>query len=434
MRFHFIGIKGSGMSALAILLKKLGHDVQGSDTSDFIFTQNNLKKEKIKILEYSEKNLKGIDVVIVGHAFINSDNIELITARKKKLKMYEYNKFIAEFIEKYYSIAVSGTHGKTTTTSLIFNVLREHFSAGTLIGDGTAFINKNSKYFVFEACEYQDHFLVYHPNVILVNNIEWDHVDYFKSERAFAKSFYKFIKNAKEQVIINGDDKYLKRLKGNNIVRFGLKKGNDYRAKKITTSKEGISYELYHKKKLITKVELPYFGQHMVYNSLAAFATCSSVDVPVEKIIKGLLKFKGVKKRFAETIINDDVYIDDYAHHPSEIRATIKAVRQKYPGKKIIAFFKGDRYSRIKIFGKKIAKELAKADRAYVLEFASFTKKEANVEIDASYITSFNKKVELLGDNEETYGKLASESNVVYLMMSSKNMLDTIEKIKVYKG
>ena len=434
MRFHFIGIKGSSMSALAILLKKLGHDVQGSDTSDFIFTQNNLKKEKIKILEYSEKNLKGIDVVIVGHAFINSDNIELITARKKKLKMYEYNKFIADFIEKYYSIAVSGAHGKTTTTSLIFNVLREHFSAGTLIGDGTAFINKNIKYFVFEACEYQDHFFVYYPNVILVNNIEWDHVDYFKSKRAFAKSFYRFIENAKEQVIINGDDKYLKRVKGNNIVRFGLKKRNDYRAKKVTTSKEGISYELYHKKKLVTKVELPYFGEHMVYNSLAAFATCSSVDIPVEKIIKGLLKFKGVKKRFAETIINDDVYIDDYAHHPSEIRATIKAVRQKYPGKKIIAFFKGDRYSRIKIFGKKIAKELAKADRAYILEFASFTKKEANIEIDASYITSFNKKVELLGDNEETYGKLARESNVVYLMMSSKNMLDTIEKIKVYKG
>lgn len=434
MRYHFIGIKGSGMSALATIVKKKGNYVQGSDTRDYIFTQENLIKNKIKILDFDKKNLNKIDVIICGHAFIDSNNEELLEAKEKKIKIYEYNEYIAKFIQDYTSIAVCGTHGKTTTTSLVYNTLKQRCKIGCLIGDGTSFINEKSDHFVFEACEYKDHFLVYKPNIIVINNIELDHVDYFKSEKQLIDSFFKFSSNAKNMVVINGDDNNLRCLKAINLFKFGLKSSNDLYVKKIKQDVNGISFDLYFKKRKVKRFSLPFYGKHMLYNSLAAISVGLLFDVDVEDIIKKLNLFKGVKKRFSETIYNDDVYIDDYAHHPSEIKATLAAVRQKYPNKKIIAFFKGDRYSRIKVFGKRIANELSKADQSYILAFPSSSEKEMGIDIDENYIASFSKKIKTFNETEEEYKSLTKEVGVVYLMMSSKNMLETTRNIQKYKG
>ena len=190
MKYYFIGIKGSGMSSLAMLVKDKGNDVRGSDVEEYIFTEEELKRRGIPILNFNKDNINKEDIVIIGHKFIESDNEEVIKAKEEN-KWYEYNDFISEFIKEYYSIAISGSHGKTTTTSLIMNVLNEVDDCGCLIGDGSAHIGDNSNYFVFEACEQKEHFMKYSSDIIVINNIDYDHVDYFKTEDDYINAFYK---------------------------------------------------------------------------------------------------------------------------------------------------------------------------------------------------------------------------------------------------
>ncbi len=424
MKYHFIGIKGSGMSSLSMLLKDKGEEVQGSDVEEYIFTEEELKKRQIPILKFDKNNFEKEDIVIIGHKFINSDNEEVLKAKKEN-KYYEYNEYLKEFMKNYYSIAISGSHGKTTTTSLVAHILNEINDCGYLIGDGTAHISPLSQYFVFEACEQKEHFLKYESNIILINNIDYDHVDYFKSEEEYVKAFYKFAKQVKNKVIVNGDNYYLNMLE--NTLKYGIEEHNDYIARNIEEDENGISYDLYYHNQLIKKVKFPFFGHHMVYNTLGAITIGLYLGLNIEIIEKGLSNFKGVKRRFNELLIEDEVYIDDYAHHPSEIRATLSAVKQKYPHKKIVAFFRGDLYSRVYTFAKEIASALAKADECYVLPFPSCSVKEDGIDIDETYLALFSEKIKFLNENE--YLKLASYHNCVYVFMSSKNMLETRNKI-----
>ena len=424
MKYHFIGIKGSGMSSLSMLLKDKGELVQGSDVDDYIFTEEELKKREIPVLNFDENNFSSEDIIVIGHKFINSENKEVIKAKKEN-KYYEYNDFLKEFIENYYSIAISGSHGKTTITSLVANMLSEIDECGYLIGDGTSHVSPLSNYFVFEACEHKEHFLKYKSDIILINNIDYDHVDYYKSEKAYVNAFYKFVKQAKDKVILNGDDLYLDKIK--NPFKYGISESNDVYAQNIVEDKRGISYDLYYHHKFIKRLEFPFYGHHMVYNTLASIAVGLYLNLNIEIIEKGIKKFKGVKRRFNETIIDDCVYIDDYAHHPSEIRATLNAVKQKYKDKRIIAFFKGDRYSRVYTFAREIASALESADEAFVLPFPSCSVKEEGIEIDETYISLFSERIKSLTELE--YKKLSNYNNCVYVFMSSKNMKEIENKI-----
>ncbi len=425
MNIHMLGIKGTGMSALAILLKDLGHNVKGSDYSKYIFTQGELEKRKICLNEFNTTNLNSIDVLVVGHNFIDSDNIELIEAKKRNIKILEYNECLASLLKDYYSIAVSGSNGKSTTTALISTILNEIEDTSFLIGSGEAKGYKNSEYFTFEACEYKEHFLKYYPNLILVNNIDYDHVDYFKNEKDYVRCFYEFINNSKEKVIVNGDNKYLKKLKG--VIIFGIKNKSMYNARNINYT-NGINYDLYYKNNFIEHIQLEMYGEYMVYNTLAAISVCLTLGLKIDTIIEGLKKFKGVKRRFKETIVNDDVYIDDYAHHPSKIRAIIDAIKSKYKDRKIIAFYRPDRISRLDYFKSSFIKELSKADEAYIMPYISDNHKEKE-SIDR--FLKITDKIKLV--NEEVYKKVSKEENVVYLMMSSKDVSEVKENILKYK-
>lgn len=412
------------MSSLAKLLKDRGDEVRGSDVEEYIFTEEELSKRNIPVLGFNPNNFNSEYVVIIGHNFINSDNEEVVKAKREN-KWYEYNDFISEFIKDYYSIAISGTHGKTTTTALVSLALNEIDECGYLIGDGSAYLSPLSHYFVFEACEHKEHFLKYKSNVILVNNIDYDHVDYYKNKELYINAFYKFIENAKDKVIVNGDDMNLSKLQG--VIKYGLEESNDYIAKNIKEDEQGISYDLFNKDKFVKRVSFPFFGHHMVYNTLGAIVVGLNMNVNIEMIESGLKKFKGVKRRFSELCVGDNVYIDDYAHHPSEIRATINAVRQKYPNKKVVAFFRGDRYSRVYRFASDIVATLVKADECYVLPFPSCSAKEEGVNIDETYLSLFNKKIKSL--DIESYAEVASYNNCVYVFMSSKNMKEVQNKI-----
>ena len=293
------------------------------------------------------------------------------------------------------------------------------------LGDGSAHVGKNSNYFVFEACEQKEHFLKYSSDIILINNIDYDHVDYFKTEADYINAFYKFAKQAKKKVIVNGDDLYLDKL--DNAMKFGISNKNDVYAQNIVEDVKGISYDLYYNKAFIKRISLPFYGHHMVYNSLSAITVGIYLGIDIDVIEKGLNKFKGVKRRFNELVINDCVYIDDYAHHPSEIMATIRACKQKYPSKKVIAFFRGDRYSRIYKFANEIASALDLADLCYVLPFPSSSVKEEGIDIDETYLMLYSNKIKLIDKNEMLL--LANKNDCVYLFMSSKNMKDVQNKI-----
>lgn len=416
------------MSSLAVLVKDKGHKVKGSDVEEYIFTQEELEKREIPVLSFNKNNFCKDDIVVIGHKFINSENEEVVKAKKEN-KWYEYNEFISEFIKDYFSIAVSGSHGKTTTTSLIMNVLNEIDECGYLIGDGSAHISESSNYFVFEACEHKEHFLKYESDVIVLTNIDYDHVDYFKSEEEYVNAFYKFSKLAKKKIIVNGDNIYLDALKG--VLKYGIGEQNDVVARNIKEDDKGIEYDLYFKGEFIKRVSFPFYGHHMVYNTLGAITIGLYLKLNIEVIEKGIKKFKGVKRRFNELIVDDCVYIDDYAHHPSEIRATLSAVKQKYKNKRIIAFFRGDRYSRVYTFAREIASALESADEAFVLPFPSCSVKEEGIEIDETYISLFSEKIKSL--NKLEYKVLSNYNNCVYVFMSSKNMKDVENKIKELK-
>ena len=347
--YHFIGIKGSGMSALAVIMKQLGYDVQGSDYEKHYFTEDNLIKNNINILKFNKENIKNDLTIVKGNTF-NETNEEVKEAIKKNLKIYTYQEMIKKITDNYNLIAVSGCHGKTTTSSMLAHVLDSNY----LIGDGSGNTN-NSNYFVLEACEYKRHFLNYNPNYIIITNIDLDHVDYYKNIEDIIDAYQKFI-NKSNIVIACGDDINIKKLKSKNIYYYGIKDNNYFQAKNIKYNKEGIEYNLYINKEYVYHFKLPFYGKHMIENTLAVISVCYLENIKIEEINKKLKTFKGAKRRFNETKILDNIVIDDYAHHPNEIKATIEAVKQKYPNKKLITIFEPHTYSRTKEFKEEIAK------------------------------------------------------------------------------
>lgn len=179
--YHFIGIKGSGMSALALMLHQMGHKVQGSDVSKYYFTQRGLEQAGIKILPFSEDNITSDVELIAGNAFREDNNVEIAYAVNNGFKFKRYHEFLGDFMRQFTSFGVAGAHGKTSTTGLLSHVLKNITDTSYLIGDGTGRGSANSNYFVFESDEYQRHFMPYHPEYSIITNIDFDHPDYFKS-------------------------------------------------------------------------------------------------------------------------------------------------------------------------------------------------------------------------------------------------------------
>lgn len=198
--YYFIGIKGSGMASLATILYDLGYEVAGSDIDKYIFIEDELRKRNIPIYSFDKKNIQDGYHVIIGNAF-NETNEEVKAAKENpNVITHTYYDFLGHLMEKYVSIGIAGTHGKTTTTGMAYHLFKEFDKTSVLIGDGTGHAIKDSKYFIAETCEYQDHFLHYYPNYAVINNIELDHVDYFPNIESYTASFEKFANQVKDTV------------------------------------------------------------------------------------------------------------------------------------------------------------------------------------------------------------------------------------------
>ncbi|MCE4963428.1 UDP-N-acetylmuramate--L-alanine ligase [Staphylococcus haemolyticus] len=366
--YHFVGIKGAGMSSLAQIMHDLGHEVQGSDIEKYVFTEVALKNKGIKILPFNADNIKEGMVVIQGNAFPDTHE-EIVKAHDLKLDVIRYHDLLGHVIDQYTSVAVTGAHGKTSTTGLLSHVMNGDKKTSFLIGDGTGMGLPASDYFAFEACEYRRHFLSYHPDYAIMTNIDFDHPDYFKDIDDVASAFQSMAHNVKKAIIAWGDDDHLRQLKADvPIYYYGLNKNDDIYADNIQITDKGTQFDVYVNGEYYDQFLSPQYGDHNIQNALAVIAISYLEKMDVNNIKEALETFGGVKRRFNETNVANQVLVDDYAHHPREISATIETARKKYPNKDIVAVFQPHTFSRTQAFLDEFATSLSKADHVYLCE------------------------------------------------------------------
>lgn len=303
-----------------------------------------------------------------------------------------------------------------------------------LIGDGTGHAQENSEYFISETCEYQDHFLHYYPTYAVINNIELDHVDYFQSMEQYTASFEKFANQVKDTVIVWGDDPYLPHLNyKTRVLKFGINEKNDVLAKNIINNDYGLSFDVYIHNELFGHFALPFYGMHMLYNSLAVITLGYLENMDASYIQKQLSTFDGVKRRYTVKEIGNNIYVDDYAHHPTAIRYVIEATRSRYPGKEIVAVFQPDRFSRGLRFAKEFAEAMDLADYPFFVHFPENAKKEDGIDIDIYDIAKYNPRSIVIHEDEEAVKLLAEHDGAVFLFMSSKDIYKLEDMVIAFK-
>ena len=381
--YHFVGIKGAGMSSLAQIMHDLGHEVQGSDIEKYVFTEGALKNKGIKILPFSVDNIHEGMVVIQGNAFPDTHE-EIVRAHELKLDVIRYHDFLGQVINQYTSVAVTGAHGKTSTTGLLSHVMNGDKKTSFLIGDGTGMGLPGSDYFAFEACEYRRHFLSYHPDYAIMTNIDYDHPDYFKDIDDVASAFQEMANNVKKAIIAWGDDEHLRNLKADvPIYYYGLSKNDDVYADNIQITENGTQFDVYINGEYYDHFLTPQYGNHNVQNALAVITISYLEKMDVNNIKEALETFGGVKRRFNETFVSKQVLVDDYAHHPREISATIETARKKYPKKDVVAVFQPHTFSRTQAFLNEFAESLSKADQVFLCEiFGSIRENTGDLTIE----------------------------------------------------
>ena len=367
-RYHFTGIKGSGMSSLAQILFDAGEQVQGSDVDTYYFTEQPLRDRGIEILTFDENNMTEGLTVIAGNAF-SDDHPELVRARELGLEVIRYHKFLGEYSNRYTSIAITGAHGKTSTTGLMSHVVGGYMPTSFLIGDGTGSGKSDASYFVMEACEYRRHFLAYHPDYAVMTNIDFDHPDYFSDIEDVYSAFQELAHQVNKAIIACGDDEQLQKIQANvPVIYYGFGQENDFAARNIVKTTEGTEFDVYVRNEFYSKFFIPLFGDHTVLNSLAVISLCHYEGVPANLIQERLLTYSGVKRRFTETKIGNAVLVDDYAHHPEELRAFLSSMRKLYPTKKLTVVFQPHLFTRTRDFSDGFAEVLGMADELLLMD------------------------------------------------------------------
>ncbi len=429
---HFIGIGGIGMSGLSLIMKGKGFKVQGSDISN---NKNidRIKKEKIKIfLGHSKKNLKDATIVVISSA-IKNNNPELIEAKRKKIPIIKRGKMLANIVSLMKNIVVVGSHGKTTTTSLIASIFQETKMDPTIINGGvinsiksTAKLGK-SDWSVLEADESDGSFVHIAPTYSIITNIDREHMDFYKSMNDLKKYFIEFVNKVPSfgKSFICIDDKInnelIKEIKNKNFYTYGERSSSNFRIKNIKQyenfSEFDVNVKLPNKKNLnVKKLRIPLIGIHNIRNSVGALGVALSVGIPVQKIKKGLVNFKGVQRRFNKifTYNNTDFY-DDYAHHPTEIKVVLEGVKKVFNSHDKVCIFQPHRISRLKDLKKEFTYAFKDADTVILCP-----------------IYSAGEKIKL-GFNYNSFAKqIIKNSKVKLFMIENKFQLAKFLKQNIY--
>jgi len=380
-KIHFAGIGGISMSGLAEILYDRNHIITGSDNSASEITKH-LESIGIKVsIGQKEENVSPDTDLLVYTAALKPDNPELIKAKKLGIKTIDRGELLGTMMKSYtYPISVSGTHGKTTTTSMITEILlagNENPTVtigGILPAIGGNFRIGSDKYFVAESCEYCDSFLKFHPYSAIILNVEYDHTDYFKSLDMLYASFNAFAKILPENgfLVINSEipetEKILEGVSCE-VIKYGINNKDGWSVENVSFDKNGNGkYSAFFKGEKMFDIELSVPGAHNVLNSLAAAALCYRHNIPKESIIGGLKNFKGTNRRFElKGVVGDITVIDDYAHHPTEIKAALNAAKA-CKANKLLCVFQPHTFSRTKAFLKEFSEAFDAADDILILD------------------------------------------------------------------
>ncbi len=376
---HFIGIGGIGMSGLSLIMKGKGFKVQGSDISNNKNVER-LKNKKIKIfIGHSKKNLKDATIVVISSA-IKNNNPELIEAKRKTIPIIKRGKMLANIVSLMKNIVVVGSHGKTTTTSLIASIFQETKLDPTIINGGvinsiksTAKLGK-SDWSVLEADESDGSFVHIAPTYSIITNIDREHMDFYKSMNDLKKYFIEFVNKVPSfgKSFICVDDKnnneLIKNIKNKNFYTYGEKTKSNFRIKNIkqheTFSEFDVEVSLPNKKIYnIIKLKIPLLGIHNIRNAVGALSVSISVGIPILKIKKGLINFKGVQRRFNKVFRYNNIdFYDDYAHHPTEIKVVLQGVKKVFKKYDKVCIFQPHRISRLQDLKKEFTYAFKDAD------------------------------------------------------------------------
>ena len=419
---HFVGIGGIGMSGLAQIMKTMGFNVQGSDLYKNKNTDN-CKRLGIKIiLGHSKKNVSNATIVVKSTA-IKNNNVELTESRAKRLPIYERAEMLANIVALKKNIIITGSHGKTTTTSLIGKILSEARLDPTIINGGVInSIKSNAKFgkgewTVLEADESDGSFLKLPINYSVVTNLDNEHLDFYKNFNNLKNAFVKFINKTPPigKAIMCLDDlnlkNILKKIKTKNYLTYGFNKNADFQILNTKYEKKYSKFDLKFKdhksKKIIIKnIVLNLIGKHNILNSTAAVIICLNLGIQIKTIKKSLKMFSGVQRRLTKIFdINGKEFYDDYAHHPTEILSVLMGLRQVYENRKIISIFQPHRYSRLKSLKKEFASSFSMSDLVLLCPIYAAGEKK-----DLSY-------------NQDSLAKLISQNSKTQVVII-KNQLD----------
>lgn len=402
------------MSALASLLYDLGHNVIGSDVDDEYFTEQGLKLRNIHIYKFDEFCFDNTFTYIVGSAFniMNKDVEKLI---KNNFHYYYYHDFIGHVLNKEI-IAVSGTHGKTTTTNFLYQMMDKKTSA--IIGDGTGAGYTENNLLVLEACEYKNHFLSYHPSVLIITNIEHDHPDFFSNINEVRNSFEKLIEQS-DIIIANGDDMSVNKIKCNRMIKVGQEEHNDIKFE-IKNLKES-GYDIYIH--MIDKnIFVPLLGKHLLYDFLLSYVTCyiQGIDPKIDDL-------KLPKRRMEEVHYGNTLLINDYAHHPTEINALYEHLRLKYKNKKINVIFQPHTYSRTLKLKKEFKKVLSLFDNVYVDKVFTSAREKQNKYLQLKVDKIFKR---FYCYSKNILNQINKENDEIWVFLGAGNINEYIKELK----
>ncbi len=449
-KVYIIGIKGSGVVGVAEILKKKGIEVTGSDTTEKFFTDEVLQKLGIEYVEgFAVENIPDdADLILYAASYNEENNVEVAEAKKRGLQTVYYPKVLSELFNEKYGLAVCGTHGKTTTSAMLAYVLNAIGESPTaIIGGrvrqwgGNAIVGQG-EIFVLEADEYQNKLALYEPKAAILTSVEYDHPDFYPTFDDYKKAFIDFVVKIPKGgfLVVWGDSVNTAAVAKNctgDVATYGYGEDNDFRIKNQSLEVTAQKFEIFHQEQSLGFFEIKLPGKHNALNALAVIVACYKLGLDMHKVREALREFEGTTRRF-ELIgrRNGAILIDDYGHHPEEVNVTLKAAREIYPEKNIIAVFHPHSYSRTAALLHDFAQSFDGADRVIVLDIYGSARENSGTVTSLDLVNLINKynrdKAEHVPTIDEAVAFLQDTigANDVVITIGAGNVFEVAHKLK----
>jgi UDP-N-acetylmuramate--alanine ligase len=449
-KVYIIGIKGSGIVGIAEILKSKGIEVTGSDTTEKFFTDEVLQRLGISYVEgFAIENIPSdVDLVLYAASYNEENNIEVAEAKKRGLETIYYPKVLSELFNEKYGVAICGTHGKTTTSAMLAYILdRMGENPTAIIGGrvrqwGSNAIVGQGEVFVLEADEYQNKLALYEPKAAILTSVEYDHPDFYPTFEAYEQAFVDFVVKIPKSgfLAVWGDSVNTVAVAKNctgDVVTYGYGEDNDFRIGNQVIEVTAQKFEIFHKEQSLGFFEIKLPGKHNALNALSVIVACYKLGLDMNQVREALSEFEGTTRRF-ELIgqRNGAILIDDYGHHPEEVNVTLKAAREIYPEKNIIAVFHPHSYSRTAALLHDFAQSFDGADHVIVLDIYGSARENSGTVTSLDLVNLINKynrdKAEHIATIDEVVESLQDKigTNDVVITIGAGNVFEVSHQLK----